>query len=144
MTCIYTGGHTVGVAHCLFFRDRLYNFQNSGRPDPTMDRELVKSLRSRCPQNSTCNNIVSLDQNFWSSSIVDNSFYKQILRKRGVLQIDQRLALDPRTRDIVTAIASGRAFDFGSKFGEAMVKLGVIQVLTGTEREIRKACSVTN
>ncbi|XP_040991202.1 peroxidase 60 [Juglans microcarpa x Juglans regia] len=138
------GGHTVGVAHCFFFQDRLYNFQNTGRPDPTMDRELVRSLRSRCPQKSTGYNIVSLDQNFLSSFIVDNSFYQQILRKRGVLQIDQRLALDPRTRDIVTTIASGRASDFGSKFGEAMIKMGAIQVLTGTEGEIRKSCSVIN
>ncbi|KAG6632085.1 peroxidase 60 [Carya illinoinensis] len=138
------GGHTVGVAHCLFFQDRLYNFQNTGRPDPTMDLELVRSLRSRCPQESTGKNIVSLDQNFLSSFIVDNSFYKQILGKRAVLQIDQQLALDPSTRDIVTTMASGRASDFGNNFGEAMVKMGAIQVLAGTEGEIRKSCSFIN
>lgn len=109
-----------------------------------MDLELVRSLRSRCPQESTGKNIVSLDQNFLSSFIVDNAFYKQILGKRAVLQIDQQLALDPSTRDIVTTMASGRASDFGNNFGEAMVKMGAIQVLTGTGGEIRKSCSLIN
>ncbi|KAG2674407.1 hypothetical protein I3760_13G133600 [Carya illinoinensis] len=134
----------LNVTDMVYLLDRLYNFQNTGRPDPTMDLELVRSLRSRCPQESTGKNIVSLDQNFLSSFIVDNSFYKQILGKRAVLQIDQQLALDPSTRDIVTTMASGRASDFGNNFGEAMVKMGAIQVLAGTEGEIRKSCSVIN
>jgi peroxidase len=137
-----TGGHTVGVTHCSVFQDRLYNFQNTGRPDPTMDSWLVKSLRLRCPQNSTGSTIVNLDQNPLSSSIVDNSFYRQILAHRGVLQIDQELALDPLTSSTVSAIARG--FDFSSRFGEAMVKLGAVEVLTGTAGEIRKSCRAIN
>ena len=137
-----TGGHTVGVAHCSIFQDRLYNFQNTGRPDPTMDLWLVKSLRLQCPQNSTGSSVVNLDQNPLSSSIVDNSFYRQILAHRGVLQIDQELALDALTSSTVSAIARG--FDFSSRFGEAMVKLGAVEVLTGTAGEIRKSCRAIN
>lgn len=136
------GGHTVGVTHCFFFQDRLYNFQNTGRPDPNMDRELVKTLRLSCPQTSSGSNIVNLDQNPSSSSTVDNSYYTEIKEHRGVLQIDQALALDPETSDTVTSIARGS--DFSTKFGQAMVKLGAIQVLTGTQGEIRKSCRATN
>ncbi|XP_022731313.1 peroxidase 60 [Durio zibethinus] len=136
------GGHTVGFTHCLLFQDRLYNFQNSGKPDPTMDLMLLKQLRFICPQNSTRNTPVSLDQNLLSTFIVDNSFYKQIIGKRGVLQIDQELALDPLTKDTVFSLATCNGFPV--RFGQAMVKMGAVDVLTGSQGEIRKSCNVTN
>ncbi|XP_021279152.1 peroxidase 60 [Herrania umbratica] len=136
------GGHTVGVAHCSHFQDRLYNFQNSGEPDPTMDLSLLQKLKSICPQNSPADRSVDLDQNPLSSLTVDNSFYKQIILKRGILQIDQELALDPLTNGTVASIATSN--DFPAKFGQAMVKLGAVGVLTGSQGEIRKSCSVTN
>ena len=139
---MHVGGHTVGVAHCVLFQDRLYNFKNTGQPDPTMDPELVKNLRSKCPQNTTSNNFVNLDQNPLSSFIVDKSYYGQILAHRGILQIDQELALDPLTQATITTIANG--YDFNTKFGQAMVKLGAVQVLTGTQGEIRKSCRAIN
>ncbi|KZV17366.1 peroxidase 60-like [Dorcoceras hygrometricum] len=68
------GGHTVGIAHCSLFLDRLYNFKNTGKPDPTMDSKLLATLRARCPQNATVDNTVNLDQNPLSSLTVDNSY----------------------------------------------------------------------
>ncbi|PKI53710.1 hypothetical protein CRG98_025951 [Punica granatum] len=56
------GGHTVGVAHCSFFQDRLYNFQKTGKPDPTMDPALVRTLRSRCPEKSKIDQELALDR----------------------------------------------------------------------------------
>ncbi|KAL0436289.1 UNVERIFIED_CONTAM: Peroxidase 60 [Sesamum radiatum] len=136
------GGHTVGVAHCSLFQDRLYNFQKTGKPDPTMDSSLLTALRARCPQNTTIDNMANLDQNPLSSMIVDNSYYRQIILHRGVLQIDQELALDPLSKPTVTAIANG--FDFSTRFGQAMIKLGAVQVLTGKQGEIRRSCRATN
>ncbi|GJR24283.1 peroxidase 60 [Tanacetum coccineum] len=60
-------GHTVGITHCSLFKDRLYNFQNTGKPDPTMDSSLLISLRSRCPQNASVDGTANLDQNPMSS-----------------------------------------------------------------------------
>ncbi|CAH1429650.1 unnamed protein product [Lactuca virosa] len=34
------GGHTIGIAHCALFKDRLYNYKNTGKPDPSMDLSL--------------------------------------------------------------------------------------------------------
>ncbi|XP_050370989.1 peroxidase 60 [Argentina anserina] len=136
------GGHTIGVAHCNLFEDRLYNFQNTGRPDPSMDSSLMQQLRSICPQNSGGSKTANLDQNVTSSFTVDNSFYKQILTRRGVLQIDQELAFDPITKSTVTTIAN--SVSFSEKFGQAMVKLGAVEVLTGTQGEIRKSCRAVN
>lgn len=137
------GGHTVGVAHCSLFQDRLYNFQNTGKPDPTMDALLLNNLMKTCPQNAAFDNTTNLDQNPLSSLTVDNSFYRQIVLRKGVLQIDQELALDPLTKNSVNGIANGA--DFNAKFAEALVKLGRVQVLIGEKQgEIRKSCRVVN
>ncbi|KAI3823326.1 hypothetical protein L1987_04761 [Smallanthus sonchifolius] len=137
------GGHTIGVAHCSLFKDRLYNFQNTGKPDPTMDFALLTSLRRTCPENATVDRTANLDQNpFNSAAVVDKSFYNQIMSRRGVLQIDQELAIDNLSKWTVATIASSS--DFTTKFGQAMVKLGATQVLTGTQGEIRKSCRRAN
>lgn len=133
----------MGTANCFFIQNRLYNFQNTGKPDPTLDPTLLNTLRKSCPQNSGATAPVNLDQNRTSSKVVDDSFYKQIMLNRGVLQIDQELALDPLTRATVSSIASGK-LDFSRKFGEAMVKLGSVQVLTGNQGQIRKSCRAVN
>ncbi|KAJ4957625.1 hypothetical protein NE237_024736 [Protea cynaroides] len=125
------GGHTVGVTHCSLLQDRLYNFQNTGKPDPTMDTFLASILRSKCPQNAAKDNTVNLDQNPESTDVVDKSYYKQLMIKRGILQIDQELALDPQTNATVMSLATG--YKFSAQFGQAMVKMGAIEVLTGTQ-----------
>ena len=136
------GGHTVGATHCSLIQDRLYNFRGTGKPDPNMEATLLTALRARCPQNTKVDNEVNLDQNPLSSMVVDNSYYKQIVKKRGILQIDQDLALDPLSKTTVEAIASG--FNFNEKFGQAMIKLGGVQVLTGTQGQIRRSCRAVN
>ncbi|PQQ15154.1 peroxidase 60 [Prunus yedoensis var. nudiflora] len=138
------GGHTVGVAHCFLFQDRLYNFQNTGKPDPDMNVALLEGLRRICPQNSAGTNTANLDQNPQSSFIVDNSFYKEIVARRGILQIDQELALDPITQATVTTLANNGTNSFATKFGQAMVKLGAVEVLTGSQGEIRRSCRAVN
>ncbi|KAL7226196.1 hypothetical protein ACSBR1_021347 [Camellia fascicularis] len=136
------GGHTVGVAHCSLFKDRLYKFKNTGMPDPTMDPMLLITLRSKCPQNATIDSTAYLDQNPQSSFVVDNSYYRQILFRKGILQIDQEMAFDPQTMRTVINAASG--YDFPFQFAQAMVKLGAVQVLTGTQGEIRALCRFVN
>ncbi|KAI3420548.1 Peroxidase [Psidium guajava] len=133
---VLLGGHTVGIAHCSLFQDRLYNFNGLGKPDPTMDPKLVAALRPRCPQSAALDSTVNLDQNLSSSLVVDNSFYKQILARRGILQIDQELALDGRSKSLVATLAN--ATDFSARFGRAMVKLGALQ--NRLPGEIRRSC----
>ncbi|KAF5772790.1 putative peroxidase [Helianthus annuus] len=107
-----------------------------------MDLGLLTWLRLVCPQNATVDSTANLDQNSSTSSTVDNSFYTQIMLHRGVLQFDQELALDPLTQSTVAAIA--HSDDFNTKFGQAMVKMGAIQVLTGEQGQIRKSCRAIN
>ncbi|XP_030519888.1 peroxidase 44-like [Rhodamnia argentea] len=135
------GGHTVGVAHCSFFKDRLSDFRGTGAPDPSMDPSLAVKLNVTCGASSSGDPTVSLDQS--TSSIVDNKFYSEILAKRGILQIDQELAVDKSSVPIVAKFASD-ANGFRQSFANAMVKMGNVGVLTGNAGEIRKNCRVFN
>jgi len=136
------GAHTMGVAHCEFFYNLLYNFSGTGRQDPSMAPSLVESLKSICPEASAGQgNTIALDQG--SEFVFDKSYYKQLEKNHGILQIDQELTHDPTTSSIVKSLA-GPASRFGSSFGQAMVKMGKIGVLTGSQGEIRKVCSQIN
>ncbi|KAG9452479.1 hypothetical protein H6P81_005383 [Aristolochia fimbriata] len=137
------GGHTVGIAHCSLFQNRLYNFQNTGKPDPTMDPELAAELMKRCPLNASVDNTVNLDQNSSSALEVDDSFYGQILARRGILQIDQALALHPLTRPTVEFLSTDP--NFALRFGDAMAKLSAVDVVTDVDRgQIRRSCRAVN
>ncbi|CAI0417338.1 unnamed protein product [Linum tenue] len=141
MVLLLGGAHSVGVAHCSFLSERIHNFKGSGKPDPSMDQFTVNTLRSRCPINAI-ENTVNLDQNPFSPLVLDNSYYQNILLRRGVLQIDQELGMNRFTRPIIANLAN--SVDFPARFGAAMVRLGAVGVLTGTQGEIRSSCRVVN
>lgn len=134
--CTYAciGCHTVGTAHCANFQDRLYNFGDSGKPDPTMAPKLLSSLQKTCPRNVNSGNQAFLDQTKGSEFKMDNAFFKRILEGEGVLEVDQQLALHPLTRSIVVRAANDENI-FKAKIGPAMRKMGLIGVLT--EGEVR-------
>lgn len=141
---ILLGAHTVGVAHCSFFSDRLYNFQGSGAADPSMDPNLVVTLKNVCPSptsSSTNDPTEFLDQN--TSFAFDNSYYQQLQLKHGILQIDQELTSDVSAKGIVTNMASN-GITFSKSFAGAIIKMGNIGVLTGKNGEIRTNCRVVN
>ncbi|CAK9201218.1 unnamed protein product [Sphagnum troendelagicum] len=139
---VLSGAHTFGKVHCSFFSDRLYNFNNTFRPDPTMDPAQVTLLRSVCPRIFPgLGGTVSLDQG--TRFIFDNSFYQELQQNRGILQMDQELSRDPTTAVLVSQLAAPDS-NFTTIFGQAMVKLGNVGVLTGARGEIRKICSQIN
>lgn len=117
--------------------NRLYNYNGSGKTDPNMDPSLASMLKARCPQKSTVDNTVLLDHG--SPNNVDNSYYKYIMAKKGVLLVDQNIALDKLTNGTVKSLADG-TLNFATQFGGALVRMGAIQVLTGTQGQIRTSC----
>lgn len=129
----------MGVAHCFFFDYRLSNYEGSGAPDPSMDPALIAKLNMTCARNAGAT--AFLDQS--TSFAMDNQFFKQILLRKGVLQIDQELALDNSTARFVSGFASNGVV-FHQSFAKAMIKLGSVQVLVGKAGEIRKNCRVFN
>ncbi|CAM6041266.1 unnamed protein product [Sphagnum compactum] len=142
------GAHTVGVAHCLFFSDRLYNFQGTGHPDPTIAPALLNSLKAQCPQSATgaLGNPVALDQG--TPFRVDTSYFQQLELNHGILQIDQELTHDLRTSGLVRSFTPSRGGrkgfsggQWGPSFARSMVKLGNVGVLTGNNGQIRHTCA---
>lgn len=139
MVVLLGGGHSVGVAHCGFFRDRLFDFRST-----TMDSVLREKLARHCGEAvrpGARDPVAFLDQG--TPFLVDNELYDQIVRRRGVLQIDQELALDNSTAGIVESLRKDKR-GFLKKFGEALVKLGSVHVLEGEKGEIRRICGVVN
>nr|GMD09337.1 peroxidase 5-like [Ipomoea batatas] len=74
---------------------------------------------------------------------LDNEYYVNLMKGRGVLTSDQTLADSHLTARIVRYNANYGGV-WAKKFAAAMVKMGSIEVLTGEEGEIRKSCRVIN
>uniref|UniRef100_A0A1J3D7P9 Peroxidase n=1 Tax=Noccaea caerulescens TaxID=107243 RepID=A0A1J3D7P9_NOCCA len=133
------GAHTVGVGSCDLFKDRLTNFTGTGQPDPSMDSGLVANLTTICA--ASANPSTGLDRS--TPLTFDNAFFGQIRLRRGVLQLDQRLATDEATSSVVAQYAADNDL-FKRQFAIAMVKLGAVDVFTGDDGEIRTNCWAFN
>ncbi|KAG6740019.1 hypothetical protein POTOM_057653 [Populus tomentosa] len=140
------GGHTLGQTRCQFIRYRLYNFTATGNADPTINQSLLSQLRALCPNNGDGTIPVPLDKD--SQTDFDTSFFKNVRDGNGVLESDQRLWDDAATRHVVKkyagAIRGLLGLRFDVEFRQAFVKMSSIDVKTGTNGKIRKACSKFN
>ncbi|RVW57173.1 Peroxidase 10 [Vitis vinifera] len=117
---VLSGAHTIGFAQCFTFKSRLFNFDNTGNPDPTLDASLLQSLQQICPNQADSNtNLAPLDSS------------------------DQALMGDNRTAPMVM-LYNRLPYLFASAFKTSMVKMSYIGVLTGHDGEIRKNCRVVN
>lgn len=73
----------------------------------------------------------------------DNLFFGQIRERKGILLIDQLIATDPATSGVVFQYAANNEL-FKRQFAIAMVKMGALDVLTGSAGEIRTNCRAFN
>lgn len=136
-----SGAHSIGVSHCSSFSPRLYAFNSTHPQDPSIDPQFAAFLKTKCPQGSSNDPIVFLDN--VTPTRLDNQYYKNLKYKRGLLTSDQTLEGSPETANTVTMNAKNyRAWS--AKFAAAMVRMGSIEVLTGNQGEIRKKCRVVN
>ncbi|XP_015868739.3 peroxidase 10 [Ziziphus jujuba] len=139
---VLSGAHTIGFAQCFTFKSRLFNFDGSGNPDPTLDASLLQNLRSVCPnQADSDTKLAPLDP--ITSTRFDNTYFRNLLNNSGVLQSDQALLGDNTTASMVINY-SRFPYLFSRDFGASMVKMSNIDVLTGQNGEIRKNCRVIN
>lgn len=137
-----SGGHTIGQAQCRTFRARLYN-TSSGSADPNMDESFRTSLKQNCPQSGGDSNLSPLD--LQTPGSFDNFYFKDLQAKKGLLNSDQQLVSGGQSNlaTFVTTFANNQQSYFNA-FASAMVKMGNISPLTGTQGEIRKSCRNTN
>ncbi|XP_021654839.2 peroxidase 5-like [Hevea brasiliensis] len=139
-----SGAHSIGVSHCSSFSERLYSFNATHGQDPSMDPRYAAFLKTKCPPPSangaSGGPTVALDP---TPNCMDNKYYMELKKNRGLLTSDQTLMNSPSTqRMVVNNARNGGAW--AAKFAKAMVHMGSLDVLTGTQGEIRRLCSVVN
>ncbi|XP_047154130.1 peroxidase A2-like [Vigna umbellata] len=138
-----SGAHTFGRARCSLFLNRLYSFNDTGNPDPTLNTTYLETLRGICPENATVDNITDLDLS--TPDQFDNKYYSNLQELNGLLQSDQELfsTTGADTVDLVNSFSSDQSAFFAN-FVVSMIKMGNISVLTGTDGEIRTQCNFVN
>ncbi|KAG0475868.1 hypothetical protein HPP92_012313 [Vanilla planifolia] len=137
-TVVLSGGHTLGVARCSSFKNRLAKFDTTHDVDPSMDPAFASTLIQRCRAGDNAE--VAFDD---SRNSFDNDYFGTVQAGTGLLFSDQALLGDPRTRAAVNAYAMNQALFF-LDFQEAMVKMGLLDVKKGGEGEVRLNCRRVN
>lgn len=133
-----SGAHTLGVARCSSFKQRLSNFDSTHDVDPSIDAQFVKTLSKTCSAGDNA------EQPFDSTrNTFDNDYYNQLQRKAGVLFSDQTLFVSPRTKPIVSGYALNQAMFF-LDFQQAMLKMTLLDVKDGSKGEVRANCRKIN
>ncbi|CAI9787884.1 unnamed protein product [Fraxinus pennsylvanica] len=138
---VLSGSHTIGISHCSSFSNRLYNFTGQNDTDPTLDPNYIVKLKMKCKPGDQ-NSIVEMDPG--SVRTYDESYYTLVAKRRGLFQSDAALLDDYETKSYLKSQALNHGPTFFKDFGESMVKMGRIGVLTGTTGEIRKVCTEVN
>lgn len=138
-----TGSHTIGMARCVSFKQRLYNQHRDNQPDKTLERMFYSTLASTCPRNGGDNNLRPLE--FATPSKFDNTYYKLLIEGRGLLNSDEVLwtGRDPQIAGLVRSYAENEPLFF-EHYVNSITKMGNINPLTGYDGEIRKNCRVVN
>lgn len=137
------GAHTFGRAQCLTFNGRLYNFNNTGVPDPTLNTTYLQRLRQICPQGGNASVIANLE--LTTPDAFDNNYFSNLLSNQGLLQSDQEL-FSTTGADAVAIVNhfSANQSAFFESFVKSMIRMGNLSVLTGTHGEIRLNCREVN
>lgn len=134
-----SGSHSIGLAHCNFITNRIWTFDSPTGADPSIPADFLASLRSQCPS-ATSTGPLDLDQ--VTGNDFDAQYFTNIIRRRGLLTSDQSMLDDSRTQGAVYQ-NNGASF-FNQAFGDAMIAMSRIGVLTGSDGEIRTNCRQVN
>ncbi|XP_047327214.1 peroxidase A2-like [Impatiens glandulifera] len=138
-----SGAHSYGRARCGAFVHRLYNFSNTGAPDPTVEASYLQTLRRRCPNGGNANVIENLDQD--TPDLFDNKYFTNLQSEKGLLQTDQELFSTSGADTVSIVNKYGQSQNaFFRQFGPSMIKMAAISPLTGTNGEIRRNCRRPN
>ncbi|KAL5720851.1 peroxidase [Ranunculus cassubicifolius] len=131
-----SGSHTIGQARCISFRNRVYNETN-------IDTNLARSRQGNCPRTSGSgdNNVSPLD--IQTPVAFDNKYYSNLISQRGLLHSDQEL-FNGGSTDALVRSYNNNPSTFNADFSAAMIKMGDIRPLTGSNGEIRKNCRIPN
>ncbi|XP_030476030.2 peroxidase 51-like [Syzygium oleosum] len=136
-----SGAHTVGFSHCSRFANRLYSFSSSSQVDPTLNSTYAAQLMQDCPQNVDPQIAINMDP--VTPQIFDNMYYKNLVQGMGLFTSDESLFTDSASKPTVVGFADSPG-KFNEAFATAMIKLGRVNVKTGSQGQIRRDCTAFN
>ncbi|KAJ8624551.1 hypothetical protein MRB53_033083 [Persea americana] len=132
---VLSGAHTIGMARCTTFKNRIYNETN-------IDSSFASALQMICPPTGGDNNTSPLDE---TTTIFDTVYFNDLLEEKGLLHTDQQLfKSDGSASDGLVRYYSTNSKAFGADFGVSMIKMGNMKPLTGSDGEIRVNCRRMN
>ncbi|GAB4859652.1 hypothetical protein Ancab_011133 [Ancistrocladus abbreviatus] len=126
--------HTISQARCVTFRPHIYN-------DTDIDLDFAKLRQSTCPFLGGDDNLAPID--IQTPTCFDNKYYQNLLAQRGLFHSDQEL-FNGGSQDSLVRTYNSDPGAFTNDFIAAMIKMGNITPLTGTEGQIRLNCRVVN
>ncbi|XP_024987737.1 basic peroxidase-like [Cynara cardunculus var. scolymus] len=132
-----SGSHTIGQARCVTFRGRIYS--NTTNLDPGFGSTRRRNCPPAAPEGNT--NLAPLD--LVTPNSFDNNYFRNLLRRRGLLISDQVLFNGGSSDNIVLEYVNNPS-RFRSDFAAAMIKMGNIELLTGNNGVIRTVCGASN
>ncbi|CAN1155842.1 Lignin-forming anionic peroxidase [Linum perenne] len=135
-----SGAHTLGFAQCFTFRDRIYD-NGTKAVNKIIDSDFARKKKKACPAEGGDRYLAPLDT--VTPKSFDNNYFKTLMRKKGLLESDQVLYSGGSTDGIVEEYSRDGG-KFSTDFAAAMVKMGDIGVITGSDGQIRKVCSKAN
>lgn len=143
---VLSGAHTVGRSFCASFFKRVWNTSTNPATaivDAGLSPSYAQLLRALCPSNTTQTTPITTAMDPGTPNVLDNNYYKLLPRGMGLFFSDNQLRVNPQMAALVSSFASNETL-WKEKFAAAMVKMGRIQVQTGTCGEVRLNCGVVN
>ncbi|CAI0405079.1 unnamed protein product [Linum tenue] len=132
---LFNSGHTIGVARCVSFRGHIYN-------DSDIDPSFAESLQQICPRSGSDGVLAPLDLK--TPTHFDNCYYRNLLRKQGLLHSDQELFSGNSEANSIVRTYVNQPSVFFKDFVQGMIKMGNIKLLTGSQGEVRTDCRKVN
>ncbi|OEL15957.1 Peroxidase 2, partial [Dichanthelium oligosanthes] len=131
-----SGAHIIGRSHCSSFSGRLPPSNTSD-----MDPALGAKLKAGCASANGTDNTVM--QDYKTPDEPDNQYYRNVLDHKVLFTSDA--ALNATDTINLVRLYVDMPWVWQYKFGEAMVKMGRVEVKTAAANgEIRKTCRFVN
>ncbi|KAI3993611.1 hypothetical protein MKX01_002624 [Papaver californicum] len=118
---------------CNSFKNRIYNESN-------IDPLFAQNRKLTCPPSGGDTRIAPLDP---TADKFDTLYFKNLVKRRGLLHSDQALFNDVST-DALVKFYSTHAGAFAADFGKSMIKMGRNKPLEGNSGQIRVNCRRIN
>ncbi|OAE24665.1 hypothetical protein AXG93_2632s1070 [Marchantia polymorpha subsp. ruderalis] len=108
-----------------------------GQTDPSLDVSFARELKATCPSGSS--NSLEMDGTQFK---FDTRYFKRLQVHKGLFGSDASLITQPFPASVVEE--ETHKDSFYADFPESMLRLAALDVLTGSDGEIRKNCAFVN